>query len=121
MNRDELERKLREIITGCTSADGSCADCHCTGVAAVYRAMIAVDAYTVTLGLLPDELPTMELWNAEKVAEYAGQSSNAAARSWLSRNGIQRCGTQANRDSGRPESVYPAQEVRAATVRKLMK
>lgn len=120
MNRDELEIKFREIITGCTIADGTCADCHCPGLAAVYRAMAAVDAYTATtLGIHPDEMPSLELWNAERVAAYTGQSSAAAARSWLSRNGIKRMGTQPNADSGRPESVYPAQEVRVAAVRKI--
>lgn len=121
MNRDELERKLRVIITGCTSADGDCTNCHCTGNAAVYRAMAAIDAYTVTLGLLPEMLPTTELWTAEEVAAYVGQSSPHAARSWLSRNGIRRCGQRDHEESGRPQSLYPANHVRAVAVRKSMR
>lgn len=120
MNRDELERTLREIITDCASADGSCEDCHCPGIGTVYRAMAAVDAYTITLGLLPDELPNMELWTAEEVATYVGLGDANAGRSWLSREKIGRRGTRAHPESGRPQSLYPANHVRAVAVRKVV-
>jgi hypothetical protein len=121
MDRDQLEQKLRQIITGCEKASGECDNCHCTGNAAVYRVMIAIDAYTIDLGLLPDELPNGELWTAEEVAKYTGQSSPAAARMWLSRNRVTRVTTRAHKDSGRPQALYPANAVRAAAVRVLRK
>lgn len=119
MNRDDVERTLRELITDCGTADGTCEDCHCPGIGAVYRAMAAVDAYTVTLGLLPEMLPTTELWTAEEVAAYIGHSTPGGARSWLSINGIRRCATQEHPDSGRPQSLYSAHQVRAAAVKKV--
>lgn len=122
MNRDELEQRLQEIITGCpNAANGACEDCDCPGMGVVYRVMTMVDAYTVTLGLLPDELPTTELWTAEQVANYVGLLDANAGRSWLSRQRIKRCGVQEHPDSGRPVSLYSANHVRAAQIRKSVK
>lgn len=121
MNRDELEQKLREIITGCTVADGSCVDCHCTGNASVYRVLAAVDLYTATLGVLPEGQSVTELWNAEEVAKYVGLRDGNAGRSWCSRNGVERATTRPNRESGRLMSLFPASEVRAVHIRKSMK
>lgn len=122
MNRDELEQQFRQIITDCPAdADGACEDCQCPGMGAVYRAMTLVDAYTVTLGLLPDDLPTTELWTAEEVASYVGLRDAHAGRSWLSREMIRRCGVQQHPDSGRPMSLYSANHVRAAHIRKATK
>lgn len=115
--RDELEQQVRRIVTGCEHADGNCENCHCAGNAAVYRVMIAVDAYVTDLGQYPDGLPSNELWTAEEVAGYIGQKSAAAARTWCSRNGVKRVTTQAHENSGRPRALYPANHVRAAAVR----
>lgn len=121
MNRDELEHALREIIVGCSSTTGDCEDCACPGSGIVYRAMAAVDAYSITLGLSPDELPNTELWTAEEVATYVGLQGAHAGRSWLSRAGIARRGTRAHPESGRPQSLYPANHVRAEVVKKVPK
>lgn len=117
MNRDELEQKLREIITGCPVADGSCTDCHCTGNAAVYRAIAAVDIYLADLGVLPEELTSTELWDAKTVAKYVGLKDSNAGRTWCSRNGIERA-TSRPTESGRFMSLYPANEVRAAHIKR---
>lgn len=118
MTRDDLEQKLREIITGCPVADGSCADCHCTGNAAVYRAIAAVDIYLAELGVLPEEFTTTELWDAETVRKYVGLKDSNAGRTWCSRNKIQRVTSRPNPNTGRLMALYNANEVRAAHIRK---
>lgn len=109
MNRDELEAQLRKLITGCPD-DDACPYCHCSHDAQVNKAMALIDQYA-------GRQPT-ELWTAEQVAAYLGRGSTHSARAWLSRNGIKRTGDQPHPDSGRPQALYQANEVRAVCYRK---
>lgn len=56
----------------------------------------------------------LETWTADQVADFTGQKSIAAGRAMASRLGVRSTGTQPNPESGRPMSVYPAQQIRDA-------
>lgn len=116
MNRDELEEQLGPLIRGCpTRRRENCPFQHsCCCEDDIAKAMRLVDAYVTA-----QESLAYELWTAEEVARYVGQKGGApAARSWLSRNGIERVATRPHPESGRPQSLYPANHVRAACIKK---
>jgi hypothetical protein len=71
-----------------------------------------VDEYVASLTKEP-----AETWTAAEVAVYIGASGAAAARSTLSRWGIEAVGSRRN-EAGRLLSLYPASEVRAAYMNK---
>lgn len=100
MNRDQLRDRL---LTMLPEDD-------------IDRAMRWVDEYTSTLR---GQVGTA-YWDAEQVAEFIGASSTAAARSTLSRWGIE-AAEYARTGSGRSKALYPAVAVRQAYLNKTLK
>jgi hypothetical protein len=109
MTREELEDKLRTILEA-HPKDFDCPKC----TSQVNQIMALIDTYTAT----PHE--EAELWTAEKVAQYTSRSDANSARVWLSRNGIKRVSDRPHPESGRPQALYRANEVRAAHLSKVL-
>lgn len=110
MNRDELEAQLRTTLNLCPmDSTVTCASCETR----ISSAMALIDQYILHRH--------GELWTAERVAQYTGHKDANAARSWLSRNGVDSVETEPHPDSGRPQALYPANHVRAACFRKALR
>lgn len=73
------------------------------------QAMRWVDDYVEDL---TEEPP--EAWTVEQIALLIGAKSTAAVRSTMSRWGIKSIAIQAHPMSGRPQALYPADQVRDA-------
>lgn len=91
MNRDQLRDRFLTMVPD-DEAD---------------RLLEWVDQYTAAL----TDQPT-ETWTAAEAANYLGAAGAAAARSTLSRWGIEKVGSKPHPDSGRPLSLYPAEAIR---------
>lgn len=108
MNRHELETQLRTVLNLCPAdAVTTCAPCETR----ITEAMALIDQYKTS--------QPRELWTAEEVASFLGRDSTHSARAWLSQNNIKREGDQPS-ESGRMQSLYPADEVRAICFRKAL-
>lgn len=116
MKRDELQRRIRTVVTGCEGCtpEDPCIYCMVAGAAlqqAVRDIMELIDQHVddILIGLHSDE----ELWTARQVAEYLGLTSGAdGARYTLSRWKIRAVRHVANPRTGRPMALYSAKEVR---------
>jgi hypothetical protein len=120
-NRSDLEKKIRELISGCPEEEreGKCAFIICGCDQQVTDAMTAIDEYTEAAVAEATGQPTGEAWDAQQCADYLGLLDTNAARSTLSRAGIKRIRQAADPETGRPmRSLYPAREVRALGVRR---
>lgn len=71
------------------------------------RIMRWVDEYVTDLTEVP-----AETWTAAEVAVHINAAGAAAARSTLSRWGIEAVGRRPHPDSGRLQSLFPAEKVR---------
>lgn len=93
MNRDQLRDRFLTMVPA-DEAD---------------RLLEWVDQYAAALTDQP-----AETWTAAETAVYLGSAGAAAARATLSCWGIKAVGTKPHPDSGRPLSLYSAEEIRAA-------
>lgn len=79
-------------------------------------AMRWIDEYVATVLDQP-----VERWTATEVASYIGAKSDAAARSYMSRWGIDSVGAPRKHPvSGRPQAMYPAARVREMHAKNLL-
>jgi len=116
MTREELEQQLRKLIVGCPGGlQDTCPFCHCNCDDDVAAAMALIDRYAAGPADTPAE--PVEEWDAVQAAEYLGYRDAAAARSALSRWGIQKV-REKQADGGRMMSLYPAEAIRAEAARR---
>lgn len=113
MTRNELELRLRHLIGQDCHHPAGCPSCE----KRLSKVMRLIEEYAASDR---SSRPAAELWNAEKVASYIGRNSTHSARAWLSQNNIRRITTQPHPESGRPQSLYAADEVRAVCFRKAL-
>jgi hypothetical protein len=117
MKRNELERQVRKIMTGCEgcTAEDPCIYCMVCAAAlddAVRNVMDAFDRHLDTV--LSDLSGAYEgLWTAWEVADYLGAEDDNSARARLSRAGIRSVRTMAHPTTKRPMALYLISEVRA--------
>lgn len=116
MKRDELQREIRRLVTGCGGCeDEACDYCLVCADGAIDEIMERVDRYTdaILVGL-----SDRELWPASRVAQYRDLSDDNSARAILSHYGIRAVKWLPHPVTGRPVAFYPADEVRALPARK---
>lgn len=110
MDRNTLKTELRKFFVahqGGSATSFKHAECdYCD--ARIGQVMQLIDRYTASLKYT--EGP--ELWTAEQAADYLGLSSAAAARSTLSRAGIEAYGHQLVPGNTRPCAMYKADDVK---------
>lgn len=107
MNRDELEEQLRPLIFSCPSTpSGTCPFSGCTSCDERMAVVLAlVDRYTAA------QQANVELWPADKVAEYLNLPDHNQARTVMSRARIP--GVSGRHPvTGRRAALYPASQVR---------
>lgn len=112
MNRDDLERELRQLCVahqqptspfdkGCTYCDGRMA-----------KIMAVVDEYIESTMLSIPKRPRGAYWSSRQVAEFVGLKSPDHARTWCSRNHIEATYIPPQRGKGgQKQARYPAVHV----------